>query len=92
MFYDAVIMEDLAKDYAVRLRWRCGKNHNHLDHTLLGTPLPGVMAGIVPQTCPVCGSLVFVEAPPPAIVVTDGETSGKSFFGSLFQRKVDKDN
>jgi len=87
MFYDAHNMEDLAKDYAVRLRWRCGKNHNHLDHTIVGTAIPGVMASIVPQTCPVCGSLVFVEAPPPAIVVTDGEAPGRSFLRGLLRKQ-----
>jgi len=85
-------MEDLPRDYAVRLRWRCGRNHNHLDHTLLGTPVPGVLTGIIPQNCPVCGSLVFVEAPPPSVVVTDDELKGRSFLRGLFKSRVATDN
>ena len=29
------VSNDFPKDYAVRIRWRCGRNPNHLDHTLL---------------------------------------------------------
>jgi len=54
--------------------------------------VPGVLTGIIPQNCPVCGSLVFVEAPPPSVVVTDDEFKGRSFLRGLFKRRVIPDN
>ena len=78
------VSNDFPKDYAVRLRWRCGRNASHLDHTLLGTPIPSVLTGCAPQNCPICGGIVYVEAPPPSLVIADKDTGSRSFLRGLF--------
>jgi hypothetical protein len=86
------VSKDFPKDYAVRLRWRCARDANHLDHTLLGTPTPSVLAGIVPQSCPVCSGLVYIEAPPPSVVVMDEGFRPKSFLQRIFKKPQEPDN